>query len=116
MNADWDIPDPTSLNARKQLNQLLEQLPQDSSLTAAFHTALSQNAFLPTLSRFMLQPSLTLAISWTFRPLLMDLCARWLENDGDLYEKLEALALLIETHEELFPCVFVLSTAYAWYL
>ncbi|EJC98837.1 P-loop containing nucleoside triphosphate hydrolase protein [Fomitiporia mediterranea MF3/22] len=103
LSSFWDIPDPTSLNARKQLNGLVELLPRNSPLTAAFQDSLSQNALLPTLSRFMLHPSLTLAISWTFRPLLMDLCSRWLDTDDEGAKKLEALGLLIEVHEELFP-------------
>ncbi|KAL5512832.1 hypothetical protein ACEPAG_3098 [Sanghuangporus baumii] len=32
----------------------------------------------------------------------MDLCARWLYSDGDTWEKLGALGLLIEIHEEIF--------------
>ncbi|KAL5501448.1 MDN1 [Sanghuangporus vaninii] len=32
----------------------------------------------------------------------MDLCARWLDSDGDTWEKLGALGLLIEIHEEIF--------------
>ena len=102
-DALWNIPDPTSLNARKQLERLFEQLPQDSPLTLGLRAELSQNALLPTLSRFMLRPSLTMAITRTFRPLLMDLCARWLDSDEEVWEKLTALSLLIEIHEEIYP-------------
>ena len=101
----WNIPNPTSLNVRRQLDRLFEQLPRDIPLVSALHTDLSQNALLPTLSRFMLHPSLTMRITTAFRPLLMDLCARWLDYDGQTWEKLAALGLLVEIHEELFSCV-----------
>ena len=95
----WNIHDPTSLNARRQLDSLLEQLPQNSPLTAALQKSLSEYALLPTLSRFMLRPSLTLAISWAFHLLLIDLCAHWLDSEEDQLEELEALGLLGEIHE-----------------
>ena len=96
-----DVVNPLEINLRRQLNALLEQLPQE--LLESFTMALSYNALLPTLSHFMLNPSLTLKITRLFRPLLMDLCARWLDMRDQLLEKLEALGLLIECHEELYP-------------
>ncbi|KAH8108664.1 P-loop containing nucleoside triphosphate hydrolase protein [Phellopilus nigrolimitatus] len=99
----WDITDPLTLDARKHMQYLLELIPQDSPFVDVFLKVHSGNTLLSTLSCYMLQPSLTLAIAWSFRPLLMDLCARWLEDDGELYAKLEGLAMLIEVHEELYP-------------
>ncbi|THH06083.1 hypothetical protein EW145_g4329 [Phellinidium pouzarii] len=103
MDTPWDIPNPLSLNIHRQLNLLLELIPQDSPFFDELQISSSGGGFLPNLSRYMLHPSLTLAIAWAFRPLLMDLCARWLDEDGDIVDKLEALALLIEVHEELYP-------------
>jgi midasin len=38
-----------------------------------------------------------------FRPVLMDLCARFLDDDDLLEDKFVCLANLIQPHEELFP-------------
>lgn len=105
MDTPWDIPSPLSLNIQRQLNLLLELIPQDSPFFNDLQTSSSGGALLSSLSRYMLHPSLTLAITWAFRPLLMDLCARWLDDNDGIIDKLEALALLIEVHEELYPCV-----------
>ena len=39
-----------------------------------------------------------------FRPLLVDLCARWIDDETlDEVSRLEALALILEIHEEIYP-------------
>lgn len=102
-NMDWDIPDPLTLDITNQLRLLHEQVPAQSPFYHTTEQLLHGNNVLPSLSQLMLRPSLTLAIERLFRPLLMDLCARWLDGTEDMLEKLEALALLIEVHEELYP-------------
>ena len=103
---EWDIPDPLSLDTERQLRLLLEEVPLHSPLRATLEEQLSEPTLLPTLSRLMLCPSLTMAITRLFRPLLMDLCARWLDDGAeDMLDKLETFALLIEIHEEIYPCV-----------
>lgn len=104
-NMEWDIPDPLSLDTAKQLQLLLDEVPLQSPLRAALEQSLSEHALLPSLSGCLLLPSLTMTIVRRFRPLLMDLCVRWLDDMEDMLSKFEALALLIEIHEELFPCV-----------
>ncbi|KAI5117001.1 hypothetical protein M0805_002669 [Coniferiporia weirii] len=102
-DSTWNIPDPLSLDVHRQLGLLLELIPQDSPFFGILQGPHNGNALLNTLSRCMLHPSLTLAVTWTFRPLLLDLCARWLDDNDDLLEKLEAFSLLIEVHEEIYP-------------
>jgi hypothetical protein len=50
-------------------------------------------------------PSLTVAVATIFRPILLDLCARWLHSGEIIEEHLIASCLLLEVHEELFPLV-----------
>ncbi|KZV78626.1 hypothetical protein EXIGLDRAFT_757556, partial [Exidia glandulosa HHB12029] len=66
--------------------------------------AVSRVTLLNSLSRLLAAPQCTLQIAKFFRPLLVDLTARWL-LDIDVPEEARfvALALLIETHEEIFP-------------
>ena len=103
---EWSIPDPLTLNTERQLRLLLEEVPLYNPLRTTLEEQLSGPTLLPTLSRLMLRPSLSMAITRLFRPLLMDLCARWLDDGDDMLDKLEAFALLIEIHEEIYPCVF----------
>jgi midasin len=58
---------------------------------------------LATLSSLLAVPSLTLAVAGLFRPILIPLCAQWLADPEQIEEKLVALCLLIQQHEELFP-------------
>jgi midasin len=104
----WDVPNPTSMNVHRQLDQLFSRLSPDSPTTQKMRENLQQMPLLQALSMFMLRPSLTLLITELFRPLLMDICARWLDiakESEDNIRALEALALLIEVHDELFPSV-----------
>ncbi|KAG1796060.1 uncharacterized protein HD556DRAFT_1471547 [Suillus plorans] len=39
-------------------------------------------------------------------PLSIDLCARWLHDDDDIEDRFIAFRLLIELHEELYPCLY----------
>jgi midasin len=50
-------------------------------------------------------PAYTQLIATLFRPILIDLCARWLENEDGSEQYLVALCYLLEVHEELFPYV-----------
>ena len=105
-DALWDLRNPTSMNVQQHLQDLLHSLPADAAHVQSFRKALSTGNILDVLSTYLRNPSLTLAITGAFRPLLMDLCARWLdarkESRSDL-DVLEALTLLLEVQEELFP-------------
>ncbi|KAG8689646.1 hypothetical protein FRC11_001455, partial [Ceratobasidium sp. 423] len=65
---------------------------------------LNVSEVLCTISRLMSAPAFTVLVADHFRPLLMDLCARWLEDDSiDEVDRLVALCLLVEPYEEIFP-------------
>ncbi|KAF8843352.1 P-loop containing nucleoside triphosphate hydrolase protein [Paxillus ammoniavirescens] len=94
--------DPLTINLAKQTRTLLALLPPDSIYASQISLASSARDLLATLSRLLATPSLTITISYLFRPLLIDLCARWLHSQEDLEDRFVALCVLIENHEELF--------------
>lgn len=98
--------DPLCLNLKRQTQKLLNQLPAGSSYAAALNAASSRPALLNLLSALLYTPQLTDIIASLFRPILLDLCARWLEQDTSLLEKFEALCSLLEIHPELYPYVY----------
>lgn len=97
------LNDPLAINLSKQTQALLAILPPDSTYASQISLASSPKALLSALSRLLAVPSLTVSISDLFRPLLIDLCARWLHDLEDLEDRFIALCMLIEYHEELFP-------------
>lgn len=102
-DSDWDFHDPLTVNLQRQTRLLLEVIPSGSVHATALQNVTSRAGLLSTLSHHLCQPSLTMVVASKFRPLLLDLCARWLDADSELEGKLEAFGLLIEMHEELFP-------------
>ena len=103
------ICDPLTINLSRQTRLLSDLLPRDSPHLAALRNASSRPGLLIQLSRLLATPGLTITVATLFRPLLLELCARWLEEDGDLEDKLEGAALLLEIHPEIFPCVSICS-------
>ncbi|KIO05359.1 hypothetical protein M404DRAFT_999966 [Pisolithus tinctorius Marx 270] len=117
-SSDKVFHDPLTINLPKQTRALVAFLSTQSSghssptedpflsslstLSAAVTTA---RELLGVLSRCLAEPSLTSVVAQLFRPLLIDLCARWLERDSEEEEekRFVAMCLLIENHEELFP-------------
>lgn len=97
--------DPLRINLEHQTRVFLETTPNDSPLHHALLSASTRSELLRCLSRVLLLPGSTVAVATTFRPILLDLCARWLDDDENEEDKLEALCLLLEVHPELFPCV-----------
>ncbi|TDL22264.1 P-loop containing nucleoside triphosphate hydrolase protein [Rickenella mellea] len=102
-DVDWNFPNPLSIDLRRQTSYLIESLPHDSNYADILKNASSPADLLRHLSRLLAHPSLTIAVEVRFRPLLLDLCVRWLDYEEHMYDKLEAFALLIEFHEELYP-------------
>ncbi|KAG0703770.1 P-loop containing nucleoside triphosphate hydrolase protein [Suillus ampliporus] len=98
--------DPLSINLAKQKRAFLALLPPDSIHIQRITEANTPAHALFTLSRLLAVPALTLTIADLFRPLLIDLCARWLHDDDDIEDKFIAFCLLIEFHEELYPCFY----------
>ncbi|EIW74720.1 P-loop containing nucleoside triphosphate hydrolase protein [Coniophora puteana RWD-64-598 SS2] len=99
--------DPLQINLARQTRTLLSHILQNSHYASSIEQgASSTTQLLVTLSRLLANPSLTTHITQCFRPLLLDLSARWLEDDEDLEDRFRALAFLIQPHEELYPVLF----------
>ena len=97
------LRDPLSLNPKSQWLAFTSKFP-DWSSTDPVDT--SSGEILSLASKSLLLPSCTAIVADTFRPLLLDLCARWLESSEALEEKLSALCFLLQPHTEIFPYVF----------
>ncbi|KAF8967136.1 hypothetical protein BDZ97DRAFT_1903538 [Flammula alnicola] len=78
----------------------------------ALNNASTTRQLLATLSSLLAAPAFTQLVATLFRPILIDLCARWLESENDVEEHLVALCHLLEVHEELFPVLNQLLLKY----
>ncbi|TFK52493.1 P-loop containing nucleoside triphosphate hydrolase protein [Heliocybe sulcata] len=96
------IQDPVMMDWKKQTRVFLASIPSDSPYAAALQQISSSEQLLVLVSRLLYVPSLTLLVAETFRPILFELCVRWLEDGSDIEDKFVALCLLIQPHEELF--------------
>ena len=94
---------PLTINLHRQTQFLLSKIPSESPYATAVTQAPSPAALLEILSQLLYLPAFTLIVAKAFRPLLLDLCARWLQDDENIENKLVALSLLLEPHEELYP-------------
>ncbi|OBZ68834.1 Midasin [Grifola frondosa] len=103
MERSFDFHDPLSLNLKRQSARLIAEFPNQNDLAAALQYASSRAELLDILSQLLSQPQYTSAVASAFRPILLDLCARWLHDDERRDEKLEALCFLLEIHPELYP-------------
>jgi midasin len=112
--ASSGIHDPLTLNLRRQTTALLSTIPTSSQYAIDIQNASSTAQLLTILSKLLAAPAFTLTVADLYRPVLYDLCARWLENHQNTEEQLVALCLLIEVHEELFPFVFFLFVYFAY--
>ncbi|KAF8073543.1 midasin nuclear AAA ATPase [Lyophyllum atratum] len=104
------IHDPLSINLRRQTTALLSTVPHSSKYASDLLSATSTKELLATLSRLLELPAFTLTIATLYRPILFDLCARWLEDQENSEDQLVALCLLLENHEELFPMLYRILT------
>ena len=93
------------MNLGRQTRSLLEKLGTDSRSTSRIQNAATTWELLDALSQLLVTPALTLLVAREFRPVLFDLCARWLLVDSHIDEILVALCLLLGPHPELFPYV-----------
>ena len=102
-----NIRDPLSLDLRSQWLDFASKYPAWSAHSQANLVDASPKELLLLASKFLLIPSYTTIIADAFRPLLLDLCARWLENSDELENKLCALCLLLQPQVEIFPYVLL---------
>lgn len=100
-----DLKDPLKMNLSHQTGSLLEKLGADSRFASHIRGITTTRELLNALSQLLVTPAFTLLVAREFRPLLLDLCARWLLVTGHADEVLLALCLLLEPHPELFPWV-----------
>ncbi|KAK0187828.1 midasin nuclear AAA ATPase [Armillaria mellea] len=98
------VYDPLYLNFHRQNQLFLEKVRSNNAYSALITTQLS----LATLSRLLTVPALTTAIADVYRPILFDLCARWISQPDCTEDQLVAICLLIEVHEELYPILYQL--------
>lgn len=97
------IHDPLDINLKRQTTALIDLIPPTSPHATAFLNVKSNGDILATLSMLLTVPALTLSVATLFRPVLLDLCARWLHDEENMEEKLVAACLLVEVHEEIYP-------------
>jgi midasin len=100
------LRDPLSLNPKSQWLAFTSKFTDWSSTSQTDLFDTSPAEILSLASTFLLRPSCTAIVADTFRPLLLDLCARWLERSEASEEKLSALCFLLQPHTEIFPYVF----------
>jgi midasin len=98
-----DLKDPLKMNLGRQVRSLLGSLGVDSPFASNIQAAATTRELLDALSQLLVTPAFTLLVAREFRPVLFDLCARWLLVNGRTDEILVALCLLLEPHPELFP-------------
>lgn len=98
---------PLRFNLYGQIAQLVAQHPNfDFPEIFSRCSTTSSGELLNSLARLLAVPALTGKIALGFKPLLLDLCARWLLME-ELEDRLvfEAFAALLEPHGEVFPYV-----------
>ncbi|GLB38607.1 putative P-loop containing nucleoside triphosphate hydrolase protein [Lyophyllum shimeji] len=110
MASSSDIHDPLSINLRRQTTALLEAISNPSQYTTELHNAATTRQLLATLSRLLALPAFTTTVATLYRPILFDLCARWLDDQENSEDQLAALCLLLENHEELYPILHRILT------
>lgn len=96
---------PLAIHLQRQTQHLASVIPPESACIRELQNAPDTQVFLNTLSAVLSNPAYTQIATTLFRPILMDLCARWLDDTQNAERNLYALAFLIEVQEELFPCV-----------
>ena len=106
------LRDPLSLNPKSQLLEFTSNFPEWTSRVQANLADSSLSELLSLASKFLLLPSCTVIVADAFRPLLLDLCARWLKDSESLEDKLSALCLLLQPHTEIFPYVPFIRLSY----
>ena len=105
--------DPLAINLQRQTSYLLSSIAPNTPHYDALNNAVTTHQLLSNLSSLLAVPAFTQLVATYFRPILIELCVRWLEGESDTEEHLFALCYLVEVHEELFPYVISLFTFYS---
>lgn len=107
MDAFYFQHDPLAMALSRQVTALVSLLPHESPYRSLLQACSSNSDILDCLSRLLLVLPSTLLVASKFRPILLDLSARWLHDESHIEEKFVALCLLVQPYEELFPYVYV---------
>lgn len=107
-----NLGDPLAINLREQTAVLLAQLPERSPYAHSLQNASNSIEILNILSYLLSLPAYTTAVATAFRPILLDLCARWLHDEENELERFEALCLMLEIHLEVYPYVCFLPGSF----
>ncbi|KAI3616178.1 midasin nuclear aaa atpase [Moniliophthora roreri] len=106
MEGELAFHNPLSFNLKKQRRLLLTKTAAHDVYHASLTNAQSIPEIFSILSTLLAIPAFTIPVAKLFRPILFDLCARFLEKQENTEEELAALCLLVEVHEELFPILY----------
>ncbi|KAG8823439.1 hypothetical protein FRC19_003943 [Serendipita sp. 401] len=87
-----------SLPFSTQIDTLVVDCPE-----LAWLRSLQLSEQLPALSKLLKKSEYTLKVARLFSPLLLDLTARWLEEQEEDEAKFIVFGLLVPAHEELYP-------------
>lgn len=98
-----DIPDKGPWDALSipfdiQIDAFVLKFPEQNTLKS-----LATNEKLARLSNLLKNPEYALHVARFFSPLLVDLCARWLDDDEQDESKFAVFGLLLPAHEQLYP-------------
>jgi midasin len=96
-----DIPnnwDALSIPFQAQIDQLLIDFPDLLAINA-----LPTQEKLVRLSNLLKNTIYAIRVARLFSPLLVDLCARWLDDEEQDEAKFAVFALLVPAYEELYP-------------
>ena len=101
------VKDALAFNLELQLQLFLQAVsPSVDTLIAQLQASSLPDA-LCLLSTLLKNPKYTLLVLQNFRPVLLDLCARWLDDESDDEAKFSAFGFLIPCCEELYPYVSI---------
>jgi hypothetical protein len=100
--------DPLQFGLRGKVSQLVSAHPGFRFPDVITDSTSRATELLNSIARLLAFSALTDEVSIRFRPILMDLCSRWLDMD-DIDERhvFESFAALVRPHREIFPCVLL---------
>ena len=100
---------PLQIDFKKQLGILLTNSEAVKHISDEYLVILQNpvigngGIILTVISQLLRTPPLTSLIAQLFRPLIVDLCARWIDLNSDYESTLYALAFLLGWHPEIYP-------------
>lgn len=101
MNVPDDVPcDALAIPFEDQIDAFVNRFPEH---LAALKELATDGEKLEKLSILLKNPQYALHVARLFSPLLVDLCARWLDDDEQDESKFAVFGLLLPAHEQLYP-------------